>query len=205
MSTEALRAAVMGLPRSQSALHALPGYCRAAYEVPPVAQQEDDDVVDVVEGGSVMCEYISNQVAEFTKVVYSKLGAGGIEGEWPHASMWIEPRDPMMLGVGMSCLTAPYYVKRLIVWAPEFIYRQDFPKGVLPCLKCESADAVQVKESFNSRRARRVVGPDDLYYIICKRYLCTACKTLGCGLTLQNWTPTICRRSGSRGKKPPQI
>ena len=72
-------------------------------------------------------------------------------------------------------LPVAHCLKPLFLWAPEYIFRNDFPDGVLPCPTCRTTARV-TSEGWNSKGSRKVVDMDDVFFIWCKRYRCVKCN-----------------------------
>lgn len=104
-------------------------------------------------------------------------GESRVQGKWPFNSLWYHPPDMSISANTARPLVAEnYYLKSLFIWVPEYLYREEFPLGVLPCPSCRGTDKV-VSEGFNPHGPRRVYGVDDVYYIVCKRYRCLSCNS----------------------------
>lgn len=114
--------------------------------------------------------------------------ASRVVGKWPFQdTFWAIPPNPGFKFDGSAYRSRSYCLKKLFIWVPEYIHRQEYPLGVLKCPRCKTDENVQ-SEGFNPYGPRPVYDIDDIFYVICKRYRCHGDN---CNFSFNGYSPEV--------------
>jgi hypothetical protein len=133
----------------------------------PVLELLEDLFENLEQDGPIKVSPIKEYLAKVLQDVKTQTNKDAEEPTcYKEGTFWIRPLDPIFGNVGKPI---EYSLPKVFVWLPHFL----LPEKKLKCINCKDTASVNVKEWCFPRR---VIDLEEPYYILSKRFKCTACN-----------------------------